>query len=44
MYGYSGRILRVDLSRQKAVVEELREDLVKRFVGGRGVWSKNPVG
>ncbi len=39
-YGYMGKILRLDLTRNKAVVEETSNDLIKRFVGGRGFGIK----
>ncbi|MEM2337588.1 MAG: aldehyde ferredoxin oxidoreductase family protein [Candidatus Bathyarchaeia archaeon] len=34
--GYMGKILRVDLSRQKVVVEELKKSFVDMFIGGKG--------
>jgi aldehyde:ferredoxin oxidoreductase len=34
--GWNGRLLRVDLTKGKAVRQEYPEDLAKRFVGGRG--------
>jgi len=39
-YGYMGKILRLDLTHKKAVVETLSEDIVKRFIGGRGLGAK----
>ncbi|MEM2703570.1 MAG: aldehyde ferredoxin oxidoreductase family protein [Candidatus Bathyarchaeia archaeon] len=39
-FGYMGRILRVNLDHQKAVVEPLRRDLVENFIGGRGLGVK----
>lgn len=36
LYGYAGKILRIDLSRREVKYEELSKDLVKRYVGGRG--------
>ena len=35
-YGWHGKILRVDLTREKIKEEELRKDVAKRFIGGRG--------
>ncbi|MDP8003100.1 MAG: aldehyde ferredoxin oxidoreductase family protein [Caldisphaera sp.] len=35
-YGYTGRILRVDLSKGKVVVDELKDDWPKLYVGGLG--------
>ena len=36
MKGWNGRLLRVDLTKGTAVVEEYSEDMALRFVGGRG--------
>ena len=38
--GYAGNILRVNLSTGKIATEPLPEDLVKNFVGGRGIAAK----
>lgn len=35
-YGYNGRILRVDLSRQDVLIEEPEESFCRRYLGGRG--------
>ncbi|MEM1539411.1 MAG: aldehyde ferredoxin oxidoreductase family protein [Candidatus Bathyarchaeia archaeon] len=40
MYGYGGKILRVNLTDRKAVVEPLRDSLIKQFIGGRGFGVK----
>jgi aldehyde:ferredoxin oxidoreductase len=40
LYGYAGRVLRIDLTRKKANVEELKRDLAVSFLGGRGFNSK----
>ncbi len=37
MYGYNGRILRVNLSKQKIKVEELDEEIYRKFLGGKGL-------
>ena len=37
LYGWKGRILRVDLAKRKAVKEELSEDWMKKYVGCRGI-------
>lgn len=37
MYGWAGRILRVDLSRGKISKEPLSEKFVSEFIGGRGI-------
>ncbi len=39
MYGFNGRILRVNLTAGEVLIEELPVDLVKRFLGGRGLAS-----
>jgi Aldehyde:ferredoxin oxidoreductase len=35
-YGYKGRVLKVNLTSQRASVEELRLDYVKLYIGGLG--------
>lgn len=40
MYGYAGRVLRVDLTTGKARVEQLNVDIAKRYVGGIGLGMK----
>jgi len=47
LYGYGGRVLRVDLTRGKIVREELRIDLLKLYLGGTGyaarlMWDELP--
>ena len=37
MYGYAGRILRVDLSTGKTKTEPLKEELAKKYIGGIGL-------
>jgi len=37
MYGYRGKILRIDLSSNTFSVEKLDENLAKKFIGGRGL-------
>lgn len=37
MYGLAGNILRIDLRNKKATIEPLKEDIVKKFIGGRGL-------
>lgn len=39
MYGYNGKILRVDLSRGTTSVEEPSENFYRQYVGGRGFIS-----
>ena len=38
--GYLGRILRIRLSKREAVVQELEEADLRRFLGGRGLGAK----
>ncbi|WP_232194525.1 aldehyde ferredoxin oxidoreductase family protein [Thermococcus sp. PK] len=40
MYGHMGKILRIDLTNKKATVEPLTEEVVKKFIGGRGLGAK----
>jgi aldehyde:ferredoxin oxidoreductase len=37
MYGWMGKILRVDLAREEITKEALPEEMVHKFVGGRGL-------
>ncbi len=39
MYGYNGKILRVDLSRGAISVDEPGEDFYRHYIGGRGFIS-----
>jgi aldehyde:ferredoxin oxidoreductase len=36
MFGYMGSVLRVNLTKQRSFTEELRKDLMRKFVGGNG--------
>lgn len=40
MFGYAGKILRVNLGENKVTVEPLSEELCKNYIGGRGLGSK----
>lgn len=40
MYGYNGKILRVNLSNKTVKNEELDIDLAQKFIGGRGLGTK----
>jgi aldehyde:ferredoxin oxidoreductase len=40
MFGYTGKILRVDLTRGKATQERLDEAVARQFIGGRGLGAK----
>ncbi|AHF79429.1 aldehyde ferredoxin oxidoreductase family protein [Thermococcus paralvinellae] len=37
MYGYTGKLIDVDLSREKIEVVEINEEILKKFYGGRGL-------
>lgn len=37
MYGCMGKILRIDLRNKKAVAEPLKDNVVRKFIGGRGL-------
>jgi len=36
LYGYAGKILRINLSTSEVKVEPLRKEIVKSYLGGRG--------
>jgi len=38
--GFSGKILRVNLSKRKITEEELKQELVEQFLGGRGLGAR----
>ncbi|MBX5320849.1 MAG: aldehyde ferredoxin oxidoreductase family protein [Candidatus Bathyarchaeota archaeon] len=40
MYGWNGRFLRVNLTKQKAAVREYSAEMAKSFLGGRGFAAK----
>ncbi len=40
MYGYMGKILRVDLTRGEVKVEEVKEGFYRKFIGGAGLAAK----
>ncbi|MCW4045006.1 MAG: aldehyde ferredoxin oxidoreductase family protein [Candidatus Bathyarchaeota archaeon] len=40
MYGYAGRVLRVDLTTGKTRVEQLNTEIAKKYVGGIGLGMK----
>ncbi len=40
MHGWTGRVLRVDLTRRRSSVEPLRADWARQFVGGRGIGAR----
>jgi len=40
MYGFMGKLLRVDLSQGKISTEEIQEDIAKKYLGGIGLGTK----
>ena len=49
MYGWSGKLLRIDLTRGKTVIQDIDPLVLKDFVGGRGLaikilWDELPPG
>jgi len=40
MYGYMGKILRVDLSKKTTSIESLDEKMARMYIGGRGFGAK----
>lgn len=40
MYGYAGRILRVDLSKKEVLYEDLEKKIIEKFLGGTGFSTK----
>jgi len=40
MYGWNGKLLRVNLNKRKAVVQEYGAEMAKNFLGGRGFAAK----
>ena len=39
MFGYMGRVIRIDLTRSEVVEEDLEEGVARKFLGGRGLAS-----
>jgi len=40
MNGWTGKVLRIDLSEKRHVIEDLDEDLARDYLGGRGLATK----
>ncbi len=40
MFGYMGKILRVDLTDRKVSEQTLDEETARKFIGGRGLGAK----
>ena len=49
LFGWNGRILYVDLTKEKIWKESLSKELMKKYIGGRGInikllWELNKPG
>ncbi len=40
LYGYAGRLLRIDLSEGKVIIEETKPEILRKFLGGVGYGAK----
>jgi len=40
LYGYHGKILRIDLTNEKVIEEKLDEATLRKWVGGTGLGAK----
>ena len=40
LYGYAGKVLRIDLTENKITKEDLKKELVDEYIGGRGFVAK----
>ncbi len=40
LYGYAGKILRVDLSNEQITDEKLDEETARKYLGGTGIGAK----
>lgn len=40
LYGYAGKVLRVDLTRQRVFKQPLEKNWVREYIGGRGLGLK----
>jgi len=40
MYGYAGKLVRVDLTRKRITLEDLGEEVARKYLGGAGVAAK----
>ena len=40
LYGYAGKLLRIDLSREKVSIEKLQPDMLRKYIGGVGYAAK----
>ncbi|MCK4790037.1 MAG: aldehyde ferredoxin oxidoreductase family protein [Desulfobacteraceae bacterium] len=39
-YGYTGKLLRIDLSKEEVSVEEIKPEILRKFIGGVGYGAK----
>ena len=39
-YGYTGKLLRIDLSKEKVNVEEIKPEILRKYIGGVGYGAK----
>ena len=40
LYGYKGKLLHIDLSKESSTTIELPEEVLKKYIGGRGLGAK----
>ena len=40
LYGYMGKLLRVDLTKEKVSFEEIKPEILREFIGGVGYGVK----
>ena len=40
LFGYTGKLLRIDLSKDKVSVEDINHELLRKFMGGVGYGAK----
>ena len=40
LFGYTGKLLRIDLSKDKVSVEEINHELLRKYMGGVGYGAK----
>ncbi len=40
LFGYTGKLLRIDLSKEKVSIEEINHELLRKFMGGVGYGAK----
>ena len=40
LYGYSGKLLRIDLTNEKVTKEDIQESILRKWIGGTGLGAK----